>query len=207
VLARTGLLALAGALAPLPRAVERLGLLGAASAASDEVVRDTLNGLVAYVVPGSDRYSVAQGESSGEPGGVDAGAGDGLRATLEVLGPGILDAAVNLLNGVAGAVAPGAGAGFAAPFAALSAADKSTVLAVLTGSDDESLQMLAASLPALAAFVSYSEFGVLDPGAGQLRGIPVGWRISGYEGVADGRDELRGYYEGRRAARRRRRGA
>jgi hypothetical protein len=207
VLVRSGLLALAGALAPLPRAAERLGLVGAASAATDEVVRDTLNGLVAYAVPGPDRYSVAQGESSSEPGGVDAGGGEGLRATLQVLGPGILDAAVNVLNSVAGAVAPGAAAGgFSAPFAELSSADKTRVLALLAASDDDSLQTLAGSLPALAAFVSYSEQGVLDAG-GELTGVPVGWRISGYRGVADGRAEHRGYYRGRRAARRRTPGA
>jgi hypothetical protein len=206
-LVRTGLLALAGALAPLPRAAERLGLLGAASAAGDEVIRDTLNGMVAYAVPGSDRYSLAQGESSSEPGGVDARGGEGLRATLEVLGPGILDAAVSVLNAVAGAVAPGAAAGgFAAPFAALSSADKARALELLAASDDPSLQTLAGNLPALAAFVSYSEQGVLDAG-GQLTGVPVGWRISGYRGVADGRAEHRGYYQGRRAARRRTTGA
>ena len=206
VLVHSGLLALAGALAPLPRAAERLGLLGSASAATDEAIRDTLNALVAYAVPGSDRYSVAQGDSSGEPGGVDAGGGEGLRAALDVLGPGILDAAVNVLNGIAGAVAPAAVGGFAAPFAALSSADKSRVLALLAASDDASLETLAGILQALAAFVSYSEQGVLDAG-GQLTGVPVGWRLTGYRGVADGRAELRGYYRGRRVARRRTPGA
>jgi hypothetical protein len=29
---------------------------------------------------------------------------------------------------------------------------------------------------------------------------PVGWRLSAYAGVADGRPELKGYFQSRRAA-------
>src|SRR5207253_297213 len=86
-LARAGLLGAAAALAPLPRVAERLGLLPAASAAAGDVAVDTLRGLVAYVVPGDDVYSRAQGQASRRPGGIAAGAAEGLRATLDVSGP------------------------------------------------------------------------------------------------------------------------
>jgi hypothetical protein len=52
-------------------------------------------------------------------------------------------------------------------------------------------------LPALVAAFSYSEAGAFDPVTRSLAGSPVGWQISSYQGVADGRDELLGYF-GRR---------
>jgi hypothetical protein len=61
--------------------------------------------------------------------------------------------------------------------------------------------MLGGLLPAIAAFISYSEFGVLQPGGTELARRPVGWDLTGYEGVADGRDAFRGYLGGRRRAR------
>jgi hypothetical protein len=198
---------LAAALTPLPRAAARAGLISAeAAAAPDEVVLDTFNGIVAYVVPGDDRYSAAQGISSPRPGGVAARGGEGVRATLDAAGPGTVDAAVTILNAFARAVDPGsdvrAGAGgFAAPFPALSFTAKGRVLEQLSRSVDDALKMLGALLPAIAAFVSYSEFGVLQPGATGLARRPVGWDLTAYEGVADGRDELHGYYGGRRRAR------
>ena len=205
LLARAALLA--SALTPLPRAAARAGLLAVdAAAAPDELVLDTLNGVVAYVVPGDDRYSTAQGVSSPRLGGVAAGGGDGVRATLEAAGPGTVDAAVTVLNGFARAVDPTAdvraGAdGFAAPFAALSSPAKQRVFEQLSRSVDDTLKMLGGLLPAIAAFVSYSEFGVLQPGGRELTRRPVGWDLTGYEGVADGRDELHGYLGGRRRAR------
>src|SRR5690349_538731 len=57
--------------------------LGAAQAATTDLTRDTFNGLLAFVVPGSDAYSVSQGVSTAEPGGVDAGAADVLIATVD----------------------------------------------------------------------------------------------------------------------------
>src|SRR5438067_13112933 len=41
-------------------------------AATIDLVHDTLNGLSAFVVPGPDAYSVAQGVSTTEPGGIAA---------------------------------------------------------------------------------------------------------------------------------------
>jgi hypothetical protein len=204
--ARAALLAVA-ALTPLPRAAARAGLITADSAAApDDVVLDTLNGVVAYVVPGDDRYSIAQRSTSPQPGGVAARGGEGVRATLESAGPGTVDAAVGVLNGFARAVDPGADAragtaGFSAPFAALSFADKGEVFELLSQSVEETLQMLGGLLPAIAAFASYSEFGALEAGATALTSRPVGWQLTGYEGTADGRDEFHGYYGGRRRAR------
>lgn len=197
---RAALLA-AAALAPLPRAAARAGLITAGSPATPgELVLETLDGVVAYVVPGDDRYSTAQGVSRPHPGGVSARGGEGLRATLDAAGPGTVDAAVAVLNGLARAVDPrvdgrAATLGFSASFAALSFAEKAEVFTRLSSSVEDALRRLGAILPAIAAFVSYSEYGVL--GAAD----PVGWQLTGYEGVADGRDDFRGYYGGRRRAR------
>jgi hypothetical protein len=194
----------AAALAPLPAAAARAGLVGAgAAAAPGDFVLETLDGVVAYVVPGDDRHSTAQGVSTRRAGGVAARGGEGLRATLEAAGPGTADAAVAVLNGFARAVDPRADVragtlGFSAPFAALSSRAKTEVFVRLSRSPEDAIRQLGAILPALAAFVSYSEFGVLDSDPPSR---PVGWQITGYDGVADGRDELRGYYRGRRRAR------
>lgn len=194
---------LAAALTPLPRA----GLVTAgAAAAPADVALDTLNAVVAYVVPGDDRHSAAQGVSSPHPGGVAARGGEGVRATLDAASPGTAAAAVAVLNAFARAVDPGAdaradAAGFAAPFAALSFASKATVFEQLSHSVDATFRMLGGLLPAIAAFVCYSEYGAL--GATGLTSRPVGWQLTGYDGAVDGRDDFRGYYGGRRRARKR----
>jgi hypothetical protein len=202
VLARAGVLAAAVTLAPLPDVASRLGLLGTSAAATDAVVLDTLSGLVAYVVPGNDRYSRAQGQSTLGPGGVAAGAPDELRLTLNIAGPGLADAAAAILNALAAAAHPGGQLrGFASHFAALRFAEKDAVIRGLAHNADPTMQELGATVPALAAFLSYSEAGALDPRTGRLRHEPVGWRITGYTGVADIRNEFRGYYGGHRSAR------
>jgi hypothetical protein len=189
---------LAAALTPLPRAWP------AAAAAPPDVVLDTLDAVVAYVVPGDDRHSAAQGVSSPHPGGVAARAGEGVRATLDAAAPGTAAAAAAVLNGFARAVDPGAdaragAAGFSAPFAVLSFAAKTAVFEQLSESVDDTFRMLGGLLPAIAAFVSYSEYGAL--GASGLTGRPVGWQLTGYDGAVDGTDDFRGYYGGRRRAR------
>jgi hypothetical protein len=74
-LVRSGLLGAAVAFADAP------GLLGAPARAAgpaqlaplfDAVATDTINGLVAFVVPGNDKYSKAQGEADKLPGGIAA---------------------------------------------------------------------------------------------------------------------------------------
>lgn len=48
-----------------------------------ELSRDTLNGLTAFVVPGSDRYSRVQGTPRSEPGALQAGGTDFLIESLD----------------------------------------------------------------------------------------------------------------------------
>lgn len=202
LLARAGLLGAVTALTPLPQLAQRYGLMPAAAAAApDDVTLDTLRGLVAYVVPGDDIYSHAQRQASGRPGGVAAGAAEGLQATLDVTGAGIADAAAAVLNATADAVQPGGGTGrFASAFAALTFERKDRVFAMLGHSSDDTVRSLAGTLPALTAFLAYSEFAVLDPQTRRPRSRPVGWGLTGYTGVADIRNEFRGYLDGRRRA-------
>jgi hypothetical protein len=192
-----------GAVAGLDGAVRRAGLVDEARAATADVVLETMNGLAAFIVPGPDDYSAAQGESTAEPGGVAAHAGEALIQGLNMAQASQPTLAANvtaLLNGVALAVNPNAGNGpFSAPFANLSFAEKGFVFATLEGSPAfEELRPLVGVLPGLVAFLAYSEVGVFNPATRSLVGQPVGWAISGYDGVADGRDELIGYFENRR---------
>jgi hypothetical protein len=193
-------LALAAGLAAVAQVLDRAGLTEAALAAETDLVEDTLSGLVAFVVPGPDRHSVAQGESTEEPGGIDAGAVPALIFGLDLVQEHQpLGAAVaTLLNGFAESVDPGAADGrFPSAFANLSFARKAAVFSVLES--DPSFAPLAGVLPALVAFLAYSEVGVFDPIQRTIAAEPIGWRLSGYEGVADGRDELRGYFRHRRS--------
>src|SRR5262245_51978282 len=80
VITQLGFIALA--LAPLPSVLKDAGFADDALAATPDVVSETFNGLVAFVVPGPDAYSVVQGESTTEPGGIDAGATPALIAGL-----------------------------------------------------------------------------------------------------------------------------
>ncbi|HET7503955.1 MAG TPA: hypothetical protein VFK02_23195 [Kofleriaceae bacterium] len=48
-----------------------------------ELSRDTLNGFLAFIVPGRDAYSTAQGTPRGEPGGIEAGGTDFFIANLD----------------------------------------------------------------------------------------------------------------------------
>lgn len=197
---------LAAALTPLPGVLRRAGLLEDALAAPPDVVLETFNGLVAFVVPGPDPYSVAQGESTPEPGGIAAGAAPALVVGLNFaqwFNPTAAEAVAALLNGVALGVNPGAASGsFASPFANLSFLEKAIVFAVLDGDPQfEPLRPLTGTLLAIVGFLSYSEVGVFDPATRTLVAQPVGWAISSYDGVAEGRDELRGYFENRRRVR------
>jgi hypothetical protein len=193
----------AAALAALPETLSRAGFAEAAAAAGPGLVLDTLNGLVAFVVPGPDAYSVAQGQSTAEPGGIDAHAAEALIVGLDSsysFQPMLSASVAGLLNGVALAVDTGAAAGpFSSPFANLAFASKGSVFAILEGDPSfAALRPLVGILPSLVAFLAYSEVGVFDPSSRTLVGRPVGWELSSYDGVADGRDELIGYFEHRR---------
>jgi hypothetical protein len=62
------------------------------------------------------------------------------------------------------------------------------------------LKSLGGVLPLLVAAVCYSDAGTFDPATRSLTGTPVGWTISNYSGVSDGRDEFQGYFENKRSA-------
>lgn len=166
-----------------------------AEAAAPDLVHDTFKGLLAFVVPGPDDYSVLQGVSTSEPGGVDAGVTDVLIATLDASAPFLPNFSATVaavLNGLAQAVNAAVAGPFISPFACLSFAEKAVVFQIMDATD--SLKSLAGVLPPFAAFFTYSEAGVFDPGTRSLTGQPVGWQLSSYQGVAEGRDEFLGYF-------------
>ncbi|WIX89867.1 hypothetical protein [Amycolatopsis sp. DG1A-15b] len=175
-------------------------------------VDDALAGLVAFLVPGRDGFSVWQGRTSSTDGGVAAGAGPALRYVYDqaipypIVGrpfdlnlPGAAAVAA-ILNLVAIEVDPAAALGpFAASFANLSFAGKVEVFRRLEEpglADGTPVRFILDTLPTLAAFVSYSEAAVFDRAANRLTTIPVGWRISAYQGIGEGWNEFRGYYRG-----------
>ena len=187
----------ASALLPARGFLGPAGLLEAAQLPVD-LVHETLNGLLAFVVPGSDVYSVAQGVSTSDRGGVDAGGVDAFIATLDLstpFVPAFSATATGILNSLAQAINPNATGPFTSPFARLSFIEKAGVLQIMDATDP--LKLLGGLLPLFAAFFCYSEAGAFDPVTRMLTGRPPGWRLSSYDGVADGRDEFRGYFRGR----------
>ncbi len=191
------------AAAALPAVLtDRWGFETAQAAGPDEKY-DTLNGLIAFFVPGPDRFSMVQGVSTEEPGGVDANITDALIATLDLAQPPAVPlpplsvTAATVLNRVAQAVNPNqAGGPFSSPFANLSFQQKVAVFKYLDA--DPALVSLASLLALAAALLAYSEAGVFDPRTRRLTGWPVGWTISGYQGVSRGHDEFKGYFQDRR---------
>jgi hypothetical protein len=189
------------------------GLVAEARAQSPDLTFDTLSGLVAFVLPGDDPYSIAQGERVQGPGGIAAGGVSALIAGLDryvpVTTPGgtasvpASGGVAVLLNRYAEQVNPLAtGGGFPSPFARMSFAEKANVMRMFEGDpalDGTELRFVAGILPGFVAFVSFSETGVRQPGH-TLSARPVGWGIASYGGPAEGRAELRGYYRGHRSA-------
>jgi hypothetical protein len=167
-------------------------------AATPDLVHDTLNGLLAFIVPGPDAYSQAQGATSGTPGGVDASVAEVLIPTLDLSVPFLpqFSAIVaSILNNLAQLVNPSAGSPFASPFANLKYPEKVAVLQIMDSTD--SLKSLGGVLPAFVAYLSFSDAGTFDRATRTLTGKPVGWAISNYSGVADGRNEFQGYFRNR----------
>jgi hypothetical protein len=194
-LRHAGLTAAAMALLQVPEVLSGPGWMQPVYAAEPDLVHDTFNGLLAFVVPGSDPYSEQQGVKTDEPGGVVAGITDVLIASMDQAAPFLPNFSVQVagtLNGVAKMVNPSASEPFSAPFANLSFPEKVAVFQALEG--DPASRPLAGVLPQFVAFLVYSEAGVFDPDTGR----PLGWDLSHYEGVADGRDEFKGYYQNRR---------
>jgi hypothetical protein len=213
-LAGAGAVALSAALAGLPRALAERGWLDEAAAIELDLTRDTINGLVAFIAPGDDEYSVAQGVSTNGPGGIAAGTTGAMIEALDGFVPAPLvggstgitlpasAAVAQLLNAYAAQVNPAASRGvFLSPFARLSFAEKGEVFRRLESDPafaGTPVGYLAAVLPAFVAIVAFSDAPVLQDG--ELTARPLGWRLSSYRGPSDGWNELKGYYGGRRRA-------
>ena len=214
-LAAAGGLGLSAALAGLPDALARHGWLDEAAAADIDLTRDTFNGLAAFVVPGDDDYSEAQGVSTPEPGAVGSGAVPKIIDAFDHFVPAPLVAGSTgltapasggvaaLVNAIAPQVNPAASNGsFLSPFARLSFKEKGEVFRRFESDPalaDTEFRFAAGILPGFFAFFAYSEAGVYENG--RLTGTPLGWQLSGYGGPSEGWNELKGYYRGRRAAR------
>lgn len=211
-LARAGIVAAAAGLWQLTSLVDVEGPAQHALALEPDQVRDTINGLVAFVFPGDDEYSVAQGEDQERPGAIAAGTTDALIESLDRYLPApyvgdssgnhtvpLSGAVAGVLNTAALAVNPAASSGaFLSPFSRLSWEQKAHALRLLeeeTGLPDHDLpqpltrasgntEFLAGILPAFAAFLAFTEWAVWDPDTRTLTERPVGWAHSGYQ---DGR--------------------
>ena len=220
-LQRAGVFGAALATVDLAALLDAHGLLDDARAQSTDLTVDTLSGLIAFVIPGNDPYSIAQGEKANGPGGIAAGGVEALIAGLDRYVPvGSVSPDVSLpasggvatlLNQYAQRVNPLATrGGFPSPFSRLSFAEKAQVFELFEGDpthEGTELRFVGGILPGFSAFVSFSEVAVRQPGH-KLAKRPVGWDIAKYGGPAEGHPELRGYYRGHRSAakpRRRRR--
>src|SRR5262245_32621882 len=120
---------LAGAVAVLGPVTSSFGRQSAIAApvAEQSFLRDTMNGFVALIVPGPDEYSVAQGVSTSEAGGVDVHAADFLIGALNLSAPFVPDFAATvagILNDIASQVNAAPAGPFPSPFARLTFAEK-----------------------------------------------------------------------------------
>ena len=195
------------ALAQVPAFLARQGWLEQALAAESDVTLDTMNALAAFVVPGPDDYSKAQGQSSKTPGGIAAKTP---QAVIELLdrfvgtaqGPTLPSSGgvATLLNGYALQVNPAASSGaFLSPFARLKFDEKIEVFRLFEAETEGSeLRFVSGILIGAVGFLSHTEWGAYDFEKRKLTGTPVGWRTSHYAGIAQGRNEMKGYYQGRR---------
>jgi hypothetical protein len=196
---------LAAAAVLTPAVIAGRGWSPAAHAAPPDLVTDTFNGLVAFIVPGPDSYSVNQQVKTTTPGGIAADATAAVIFALDFiqLAPPpfakFSELVAFVLNGVAQAVDPAPAGPFGSPFANLLFAQKVSVFAIMEGGlAGPELVPLAGALPFFVAFTAYSEAGVFDPASRTLTGVPVGWTLSSYDGVADGRDDFQKYFQNRR---------
>jgi hypothetical protein len=212
---RAGLVGLAAAMAQLPALLDAKGLLSSALAHGEDVVGDTLSGLIAFILPGDDDFSRAQGDSTREPGGLAAGTLPVFIRNLDAFVPVAVPGAgtqtlpasggvAMLLNRYAVEVNPAAAGGpFASPFARLSNVEKAEVFKRFESDaalDDTEVKFVSGILFGFVAFLAWSEGGVIDPVTRVPKSMPVGWTLSRYGGPAEGHAELRGYYHGHRAA-------
>ena len=219
---RGGLLGGVAILAAQLPAIVGQGWLAKAQAQTLDVVRDTFNGLVAFAVPGPDEYSVAQGESSRTPGGIATG---GPATVMELFDEYVPLASTGVTLPASGAVAlllnetallvnPGAAIGkFISPFSNLTFDEKIESLRLLdeqteglssvevAGIGAGELRFVSGILIGAAAFFSMVEGNSAGAEPGTLVSEPIAWQISNYDGIAEGRDNFKGYYQGRRRVR------
>ena len=204
--------AVAAALSQLPAFLDQHGLLEEALAAETDLVKDTLNGFMAFVLPGDDEYSKAQGEFAAGPGAIGAGTLGPLMTALDDFVPasvgGVITTTVpasggvaTLLNAFAQQVNPAAANGqFLSPFARLSFVEKAKALELFEKSvatENTEFKFVAGIAPGFVGFLALSEAGVRNPDR-SLRSKPVGWPLSKYQGPSEGHAEFKGYYEKRR---------
>src|SRR5688572_11194320 len=105
ILQRAGALGLAAALADLPAVLGARGLLDEAMAQSADLTADTFSGLAAFILPGDDAYSVAQGQSHPGPGAIASGTVPELIADLDRYVPANTVAAGNQTLPASGGIA------------------------------------------------------------------------------------------------------
>ena len=146
-------------LAGLPDALRMRGWLDAAEAAGPSLVEETVNGLVAFVVPGRDRYSIAQGAKSAKAGGIEAGATAAVIQTLDRFlpsDPPLSSTTATILNQFATTVRAASRRGKCdSAFANLSFAEKAKVFQTiegLTGPDVGSIRFCSATCPTSSRF-------------------------------------------------------
>lgn len=172
--------------------------------AATNPVSDTFNGLAAFVVPGSDVYSSAQGATAQEPGAVSVHVTEMMIGVLDRAipsppqGPASSAAIAGLLNQVAQRINPSATGSFQSSFARLSFSDKVRVFQFIEGDPSMApFKRVGGILAFFVAFLFYSEASTFDFATRTLKGRPAGWIASKYGGVSDGSGEFRGYYQNR----------
>src|SRR5207247_2568269 len=149
-----------------------------AQAQSADYVADTLSGLVAFILPGDDEYSRAQGTPTAEPGGIAAGTVPVFIADLDRFVPASVGGSpsqtipasggvASLLNDYALQVNPAADGPFISPFARLSFAEKAEVFRRFEADEGlssavQEFKFVSGILPGFVAFLAWSEAGVLD---------------------------------------------
>jgi hypothetical protein len=170
-----------------------------AAAATPQLTRETLNAIAVFFAPGADPFSLQQGEVTKEPGAIEAGAGEGLYQGLNLanpFAPDLADTVADIFNSTADAVNRGGAGPFESSFANLSFAQKGVVFAALES--NAATAQLVGVLPLVVGFLTFAETAVFDPATRTILDRPIGWDLSDYSGVSDGRDEFRGYFRNRR---------
>jgi hypothetical protein len=129
--------------------------------ASVDVLHETYNALLAFVVPGRDEYSIQQAVTTALIATIDGVAAypHNFAAILAAI-----------LNNIALGVNGTATGPFTSPFARLSAQEKAWAFQFM-GSDDV-LKVIADVLPGFVAFFTYSEAGGFDPASRSLTSVP-----------------------------------